>query len=172
VPPRQRSHLRRVGGCATTQLVLSPWANTETTTAELNFLITVDGIFHVSLPELQEEPEAKLHVVTLGWSLGHVNGLHWADLSAKTTALTSPEQTPAERYSYRPFSPPQENGPLRITVKLTCALRSQHRARCTKHVTPISNSRHVRRCQVQRLVGPCCLHMTWLWSKTLLIAVN
>ena len=51
--------LRRVSGCTPIHLVLSPWANTETTTAELHILITVDGISLVSLPQLQEEQMIK-----------------------------------------------------------------------------------------------------------------
>jgi len=77
--------------CVPIHLVFSPGANSETMRAELHTLITVDGITLVSLPEPQDELRTKLLVIALGWSLGHVNGLHRADLSAKTTALTGLE---------------------------------------------------------------------------------
>jgi hypothetical protein len=51
----------------------------------------ISGIPFVSLPDLQNEAHAKLPVITLGWRLGHVNALHRADLSAKTTAFTGLE---------------------------------------------------------------------------------
>jgi len=85
------SSMPSVRRCAPIHLVLSPWANGETTGAYLHTVKTVSGIPLVSLPDLQVEAHAKLPVIALGWILGHVNGLHRADLSAKTTALTGLE---------------------------------------------------------------------------------